>query len=69
MRLMPKSTNAAKVIELILCGMSLTFALPMSIALFEQHASLDRELIDEELKELLDEDGNLIQTFYFNKGL
>lgn len=35
MRLMPKSSNAAKVIELILCGMSLTFALPMSIALFE----------------------------------
>ena len=66
---MPKGPNAAKVIELILCGCSLTFALPMSIALFEQHASLSRELIDDELKELKDEDGNEIQTFYFNKGL
>jgi len=66
---MPKGPNAAKAIELILCGVSLTFALPMSIALFEQHASLDRELIDDELKETKDDEGNQIQTFYFNKGL
>jgi hypothetical protein len=52
MRLWPKNLAAAKAIELTLCICSLTFALPMSIALFEQRASLSRDDIDEGLKEL-----------------
>ena len=52
MRLWPKNLAAGKVIELALCICSLTFALPMSIALFEQRAMIKREDIDDELKEL-----------------
>ena len=45
---MPKGPNGAKILELFLCGLSLTFALPMSIALFKQDAVLEREQMDEE---------------------
>ena len=50
---MPKGNLASKSIELILCGLTLTFALPMSIALFEQQASLSRDEIDDDLKETI----------------
>lgn len=46
--LMPKGSAAANLIELTLVLASLTFALPMSIALFQQRASLSRSQIDEE---------------------
>jgi len=48
--LWPKNPAAGKVIEMSLCLGSLCFALPMSIALFQQRAVLDRADIDEELK-------------------
>ena len=76
LRLWPKNLAAGKAIELTLCICSLTFALPMSIALFEQKASLARDDIDDSLKELKynqfdSENGTdeYIQRFYFNKGL
>ena len=48
MRLLPKNQTALKGIELTLCICSLTFALPMSIALFQQRAMLTRDQIEEE---------------------
>lgn len=48
MRLLPKNQTALKGLELTLCVCSLTFALPMSIALFEQRAMLTRDQIEEE---------------------
>ena len=85
MRLWPKGVVPGKLLELGLCICSLTFALPMSIALFEQRAMIKREDIDEHLKNLKvadfpnpdstlpkveGEDGDkLIDRFYFNKGL
>jgi len=54
MRLWPKNIAAGKAIELGLCICSLTFALPMSIALFEQRAMLQREQMDEEFREIID---------------
>jgi hypothetical protein len=55
MRLWPKNVAAGKFIELGLCICSLTFALPMSIALFEQRAMLRREEMDEEFQYILDQ--------------
>ena len=49
MRLWPRGRNLSRVLELGLCMCSLTFALPMSIALFEQRAVIDREHIDTEM--------------------
>ena len=76
LRLWPKNLAAGKFLELTLCICSLTFALPMSIALFEQRAMIKREDIDPELRELkaikYDENSGpdeYVQRFYFNKGL
>jgi len=46
-RLWPRSSTVGKAMELFLCICSLTFALPMSIALFEQRAVLSRDQIDD----------------------
>jgi hypothetical protein len=54
LRLWPRNHLAGKFLELSLCCCSLTFALPMSIALFEQRASLSRDDIDEEFKYIID---------------
>ena len=56
LRLWPKNVHAGKFIELGLCSISLGFALPMSIALFNQKAVIDRSDIDEDLKFLKLED-------------
>jgi len=48
----PKNMVAGKMIECFLCICSLTFALPMSIALFEQRAMLTRHQIDPEFQKL-----------------
>jgi sideroflexin-5 len=85
MRLWPKGVAAGKFMELGLCICSLTFALPMSIALFEQRAMIKREDIDENLANLKvsdfpdpnstkpkiegEEGDKLVDRFYFNKGL
>ena len=66
LRMMPRNNNARKGIELILCICSLTFALPMSIALFKQRTYIDRENIDEELKNLKTEDFKE-ETFLLDK--
>ena len=55
-RLWPRNVYAANVLELGLCMGALTFALPMSIALFKQRAVILRDDIDEELKYLKEED-------------
>lgn len=46
-RLLPKSQVANKVLQGVFCTMSLTLALPMSIALFEQKAMMTREQLEE----------------------
>ena len=51
-RLMPKNVVLQKLIEMFLCVGTLTFALPMSIAIFKQRSMIPREQIDEELKYL-----------------
>ena len=75
LRLWPKNMKLSKLIELSLCICSLSFALPMSIALFQQQACLTRDQIDEEFRELrlegegTEEEPKYVEKFYFNKGL
>ena len=76
LRLMPKNQAASKLIELSFVLCSLTFALPMSIAMFEQRSSLSRTNIDEEMREIKpkeedeeNKDKEFVDMFYFNKGL
>ena len=60
--LWPKTAIVGKILEAAIIMFSLTFALPMSIALFKQKAVIKRKDIDEHLKLEAEE-------FYFNKGL
>lgn len=55
----------AKLLELSLCAVSLTVALPMSVAMFKQRGVVTREEVEEELREKYPD----VIEFYFNKGL
>ena len=50
MGLWPKNTTLAKLTELTLCVLSLSVALPGSVALFKQQSMLTRDKIDIELQ-------------------
>lgn len=66
MRLWPtRRIYVAKLLELSLCAISLTVALPMSVAMFKQRGIVSREEVEEELREK--HPG--VNEFYFNKGL
>lgn len=71
MRLMPKSTTAQKLIELTLCILSLTVALPMSVALFEQQSHLNRLDLEEQFhnveREIKQESATLETTVNLDK--
>ena len=67
-RLMPRKIWARQILELSLCCMSLTVALPMSIALFKQRSVIQAEQLEEEFRDLKNESGEAIKEFYFNKG-
>lgn len=47
----PKNSTLAKLTELSLCVLSLSVALPGSVALYKQQSMLTRDQIDEELRE------------------
>jgi len=70
MKLWPRNNTLAKLLELTLCGISLTLALPMSIALFNQRSKIDRSKLEAEFQNIKDpKTGDLMTHFYFNKGL
>jgi hypothetical protein len=59
----------SKFLELGLCAISLGVALPMSVALFQQRGMITKDEIEETMREFKNEQGELVQEFYFNKGL
>jgi len=59
----------SKFLELGLCAISLGVALPMSVALFQQRGMITKDEIEENMREFKNEQGELVQEFYFNKGL
>lgn len=65
----PRNLVAGKVLETGLCALSLSVALPMSVALFQQKSTALCESLEEEFREVRDEQGQLIKVMYFNKGL
>lgn len=64
-----KRLYVAKVLELTLCALALTVALPMSVALFQQRGVITRDQIEEEIKESTKDLQPPVTEFYFNKGL
>eukprot|EP00347_Sterkiella_histriomuscorum_P004262 403361121 len=69
MHLWPKGRVASKTLELLFCTMSLTVALPLSVAMFKQRGMINYDEIEEELKEIKNAKGEQVREFYFNKGL
>lgn len=67
--LFPKHVVAGKGLEAFLCWISLAVALPMSIALFKQRSSTSIDKLEDEFKNLKDENGDLIKIVYYNKGM
>jgi len=59
----------AKLLELSLCAVALTFALPMSVALFQQRGMVTSDEIEEEFRSFKDAKCQEVKEFYFNKGL
>ena len=57
---MPKNQKAVKLVEVILCFISLLIGMPLSIAFAPQQATIQRDKIDEELKDMRDESGALV---------
>lgn len=68
-RIWPKNPVLSKLTEASLCICSLTFALPMSIALFQQRSQISSEELEMEFKAIKNEQGDLIKEFYYNKGM
>ena len=62
MGLLPKGPVASKILEVVIICFSLTFALPMSIALFKQQAVIKDDKIDKEIQ-------GKAKEYHFNKGL
>ncbi|XP_065648635.1 sideroflexin-2 isoform X2 [Hydra vulgaris] len=54
-------------LQVLLCGISLTFMVPAACAMFPQRSSLEVGYLDPHLQQLLSQRG--INTVYFNKGL
>ena len=70
LRLWPRNMLLAKLFELSLVTISLTFALPASVAMFEQRSKMHRLKLEPEFHELKDAlSGEPVEYVYFNKGL
>ena len=54
--------------ELLMMTTSISFALPLSVALFKQQAVINRDKLEEEFQNIK-EGEEVVETFYFNKGL
>lgn len=65
----PKNNVSAKMLEVILCTMSLTGALPFSIALFKSRSQINAEMLEEEFRTLKTDSGVEIKELFFNKGM
>jgi len=56
-------------IFLVSCGIGLTIALPMSIALFPQHSKVKASKLEPEFQNILGADGKIIEYYTYDKGL
>ena len=57
-------------LQIILCGIVLTFATPLCCAIFEQRASIHVDSLEQDLKDKVKKlNQPNIQYLYYNKGL
>jgi sideroflexin-5 len=68
-QLMTKSTFARVGIELSVIAVFLQCALPFAVALFPQKGSIPASALEPSFQNRKDKDGNVISTYYYNKGV
>lgn len=56
-------------IQVLFCGVCLTFATPLCCALFSQKASIDVDSLELELRDKIREKNPTCKTVSYNKGL
>jgi len=67
--MMPKSKAPRTVLEIGVITLSLWIALPMSVALFPQRGEINAKEIEPEFATRTNSKGDLIEKYYYNKGL
>ena len=67
--LMPKAKGPKTVLELAVVTFALCTALPISVSLFPQKGEIQAKMLEKEFWEVRNEEGAVIEKFYYNKGL
>lgn len=69
MHMMPNNWYLKTLVEGILISGELYLAVPVGIALFPQHATIDAMILEKEFQQIKSKNGDFIKEFVYNKGL
>jgi hypothetical protein len=67
--LIPKSKAPRTVLELSIIALALYVALPLSVSLFPPRGDINAQKIEPEFATRTNAKGQLIEKYYYNKGL
>lgn len=67
--LMPKSRGPKTIVDLSVISFALWIALPISVSLFPPRGQAKNTEIEAEFREMRNSRGELVTSFYYNKGL
>ncbi len=67
--LIPKSRAPRTILELLVISGALYLALPLSVSLFPPRGEINASEMEEEFREKRNSKGQVIQKYYYNKGL
>lgn len=68
-RLIPKSRGPKTILELSVIAFALWIAMPLSVSLFPQKGDIKADLLEEEFRNKTNSKGQVVQRYYYNKGL
>lgn len=68
-RIVPQTGIWSRAADLTLIGASLFIFLPPAIAVFPQTATIDASKVEPAYQNIKDNNGQIVQTLEFNKGL
>ena len=67
--LIPKSRAPKTVMELGVIAFALWVALPLSVSLFPQRGEIIANELEQEFRGLRNSKGQIVEKYYYNKGL
>ena len=69
MGMIPKTRAPKTVLELAVITFSLWIAMPISVSLFPQRGEMKASDIEPEFRDIKNGKGQIVDRFYYNKGL